>query len=1050
MGPILDSQGRPVSVHARSIRESFDSRNTPLTGGTAPGMTMLSRFAGNQQGDIGKFRKLAADIQTANPAIRSPLLNQSNFYMPESDASTGEPNRLLNQWITYYKKWNGLVGNLLDAHAEIPLSRFALRGVEDPKIAQFYEDMTESMELHLKCVELLRQFFTYGEVIPFAFWNDNYNCFTDLTFLDNNYVYVKGHYLLHSDEGDDVEFYELEPDPMLINLVKSDDYVTKRLRTYLDDDFVAAVRQNKRLLLSNFSTYMIRNKIRWADLRGTSIVLRCLKSLLYRDKLAEANYVIADGHINPKWLWKLGQAGDLATGGYMPTEEDLSSFRDLLVSANNDPMFTIITHYAVAVEAVGLNGKLLPINQEYQQIESEILTALFSNKAMTTGDGPNFACYDENTETLTDNGFKKIDDITDEDKIATFNPVNEQLEYHLPMSKHIYDYDSARDGKMVHFKTGKIDCMVTPNHRMYTRTRWNKGKDGAWKIMRADEVGPRAEFRSQVKWAGAQQDVPAEVKRLFGANVTLADWCTLVGYYVSEGWTAESAAERTQVVGIRQMHTSAHYKHIKDICVKFGFNVYKDSFGISGKERVAYFNANFGKGCLNKKLPKWIKNLPTPYLSILLSALVDGDGSRRAATTKKQTDKQYYTYCSTSKTLIDDVFEIVYKLGNVPRLTADKKVPEKHNRRYYVQWSDADSGKFPTLEAKRLGKGIKTIYREDYKGRVYCFEVPNHLFITRRNGLVTIQGNTASVAFRAMMSRYIPIRAKVERYLYQKIFAPVAYANKFYKRKAADLAHGVRTGNEETNRLIIPTIDWRSKSNLLDDGSIKSIISSMVATGRLPMKILTESLDLDYEEVRSYLYSEQASVFDPVAIEGRKKISGANTDETMIGQPFIPKQNQPVSTKARRGEAATPQTKKAASKGGAYSKLLSLKPLGAGILDVAKVPDLTKLPEAKADPIQTQINKGKVEKGGDPAARDPMAESLKLEAGKKSESTERVFDVLSDTQNKRMVNKTLVGKNYKGRKISQKNALIDKPVEPPKQKHERTLAEVAAEVASGN
>jgi hypothetical protein len=630
--PLLDSQGNPVNITSQSVKHQFDNKGPDIS---APGKTMLSRFAGNGSKDLSKFKKLASDIESANPAIRSPLLNQSNFYMPESDSSTGEPNRLLNQWILYYMKWHPLVPNLINLHAELPLSRFALRGIDDPKILSFYEEMVESCELHTKMVELLRQYFAFGEAIPYAFWSDTYNCFTDLTFLDSNYVYVKGHYLLNSEEGDDVEFYELEPDPLLINLVNNDNYINNMLKEYLDEDFISAVRNNKRLLLSNFSTYMIRNRVRWSDLRGTSIILRCLKSLLYGDKLMESQYSVADGHVNPKWIWKIGQAGDLATGGYMPSEEDLDAFRDLLIDANNDPIFTIITHYAVNVEAVGLAGKILPLKPEYDKIEDDILTALFSNKAITTGQGPNFA--------------------------------------------------------------------------------------------------------------------------------------------------------------------------------------------------------------------------------------------------------------------------------------------------------------------------------------------------------------TASVAFRALMSRYIPVRARLDRYLYQKIFAPVAYANKFYTRKKADIVHNVRTG-EDTNQLIIPDIDWRSKANLLDDGSIKSIVSSLVNSGKMPMKILCEVLDLDYSEVRNYLYSEQGTIFDPVTQEARKRIGTNIGDETMMGQPFAPKTNNPVSTKSQTGTGAEPNAKKAS--------LLSIKPL-----------------KAKKDPIQTEVDKGKPEKGGDPTPVDPMKESLKIENPMKAG---KVFDG-STAKNRKYLNNSVVGKKFEKR-----------------------------------
>ena len=42
------------------------------------------------------------------------------------------------------------------------------------------------------------------------------------------------------------------------------------------------------------------------------------------------------------------------------------------------------------------------------------------------------------------------------------------------------------------------------------------------------------------------------------------------------------------------------------------------------------------------------------------------------------------------------------------------------------------------------GHVIHQIKKVKYVGeKVYCFEVPNHLFITRRNGKIAIQGNTA-------------------------------------------------------------------------------------------------------------------------------------------------------------------------------------------------------------------------------------------------------------------------------------------------------------------
>ena len=119
---ILDSKGNRVDIRTgNSFKASFANRNSPLiTGSQAPGTTMLSKFGAKGGQDINAFKKLASDIQMANPSIRSPLLNQSNFYMPESDSATGEPNRLMNQWITYYVKWHYLVGSILSCTQNYP------------------------------------------------------------------------------------------------------------------------------------------------------------------------------------------------------------------------------------------------------------------------------------------------------------------------------------------------------------------------------------------------------------------------------------------------------------------------------------------------------------------------------------------------------------------------------------------------------------------------------------------------------------------------------------------------------------------------------------------------------------------------------------------------------------------------------------------------------------------------------------------------------------------------------------------------------------------
>ena len=73
-----------------------------------------------------------------------------------------------------------------------------------------------------------------------------------------------------------------------------------------------------------------------------------------------------------------------------------------------------------------------------------------------------FACYDNQTEVLTDQGFKLFKDLNKTEKLATLNK-DGYLEYQKPVSY----YNSHKKREMYHFLSKSIDIMVTPDHNMY-------------------------------------------------------------------------------------------------------------------------------------------------------------------------------------------------------------------------------------------------------------------------------------------------------------------------------------------------------------------------------------------------------------------------------------------------------------------------------------------------------------------------------------------------------------------------------------------------------
>lgn len=329
----------------------------------------------------GTLQVTAADIQRTPPEIRNPLLNITNFYLPQD-------LKVLNQWLRYFDRFHPFVGAALDLHAQVPMTRFEIGGVSDRYIQEFYENMCESIDIFQRSIEIAREWHLIGEVFPFSKWDNDLNCFVQTVIINPDYVWVSGHpFAYDRNFADQFMVFEIEADAELNRIVRSQDPIDLQIKSKIDPKILTSIEMTGRIPVDSFNMAQLAHRASPYDIRGTSIVLRCLKDLLYEDKLREAQYAIADAHVTPRWVYKLGDPQN----GYMPSEEDLEDFRQLLINGAHDPNFAIITHYGLQIDVIGSSGKLLPIIPEMQWIADRILTALMTNKALLLGEGPNYA-----------------------------------------------------------------------------------------------------------------------------------------------------------------------------------------------------------------------------------------------------------------------------------------------------------------------------------------------------------------------------------------------------------------------------------------------------------------------------------------------------------------------------------------------------------------------------------------------------------------------------------------------------------------------------------
>jgi len=314
------------------------------------------------------------DVTTATPSWYHPALTPPNWLLPRSLIE-------VQNWANIFYNNEPLVQSIINLYSEYPLSKFDLV-VEDDKIKREYEDMmfNADFDLYSFIKQMSLQYWKLGEAICYGSYNVNDKRWDRFILLENSSVEVK----INKINGK-LRFFLL-PTDALKSLIRSTDEQDIEYVNSLNPEFVEAIRQNKPVELPPECTSIIARIVRPGDTRGTPICAAIFKILMLQDRLKVAQMAIADRHITPIQLWKIGSVAQ----GYIPTDKDLENFREMLNQASLDPSFSIIFHDAVQFEAVGIKDKIIPLQPEFEYIDEKIMQCFGVNKAIITGEGPAF------------------------------------------------------------------------------------------------------------------------------------------------------------------------------------------------------------------------------------------------------------------------------------------------------------------------------------------------------------------------------------------------------------------------------------------------------------------------------------------------------------------------------------------------------------------------------------------------------------------------------------------------------------------------------------
>jgi hypothetical protein len=406
------------------------------------------------------------------------------------------------------------------------------------------------------------------------------------------------------------------------------------------------------------------------------------------------------------------------------------------------------------------------------KVAKERITQGFGTNPVVMGqlEGANRACHDDQTELLTDRGWLKYADIKVGDVAGTMNPATGRFEWQCVTHVHIYpDYN----GEMVRLTGQKIDALVTPNHRMWSRRGQRAGKltpDSPYGFKAASDLrcsdvlplSPLPQAAERVNFfrlpgvrdgAGVRSNGPT-----FDATVPMDPFMEFLGWFVSEGWTVSHRRRDNNApchsVGVKQIisaveecrriHACMAALNLRKIQTSFtrAYAGHESADGYARQETVTYritdkrlwswLRENCGRKSSEKRLPDFLFRMSGEQAVRTLEAMLLGDGSHRVSTPEKTYTSLHASYFSTSRELMDQTQTLSLICGRAARM---RKTMSSGVHAMGVSEYSREMSLLP-----------KHISREHYQGTVWCVTVPNGLIVTRRNGKTLVSGNSAIAA----------------------------------------------------------------------------------------------------------------------------------------------------------------------------------------------------------------------------------------------------------------------------------------------------------------
>lgn len=332
---------------------------------------------------------LGPNVRTANsintittaPNFYSPFLTPSSFQIPNA-------RREVYLWANWWRNNEPKVAAAISFLTNFVFTGWTLE-CSSTYVKDYFEKLTEKLNFSKWLPEISKSYYLMGDAFVLTSldcehcqgtgWDNNKNeeCKHDGASWRSISLLNPDSVLKNPGMIDQEGAYVYRPSAEEVRVVN--ERQPKEVYDAIPDNIKKLIMRGDPIKLNPLSIQHFKHGSNpWEDY-GVSLVRPLFPILTYKDKLRQAQYIIAERHITPIKIVKIGSDNRPAS------QEDIDNVQDELASLANDPNLTLVTHHNFELDWYSGYQKSGSLTGEFEEINSEILDGLMLSKALLGG-----------------------------------------------------------------------------------------------------------------------------------------------------------------------------------------------------------------------------------------------------------------------------------------------------------------------------------------------------------------------------------------------------------------------------------------------------------------------------------------------------------------------------------------------------------------------------------------------------------------------------------------------------------------------------------------